>query len=87
MALTSRPAFRWSRRGYQAGAGYASNGKLLAEAEALQYAFYDLGGKMKRAIALDDLVMAVSVETMEHEEDCRCGLCTALEAVDGGKWP
>ena len=37
---------------------------------------------MKRAIALDELVMAVSVETLEDDEDCSCGLCRALEAVD-----
>ncbi len=48
---------------------------------ALQIAFLDLHGKTKRAIALRGLVMAVSVETMEHEEDWRCGLCRALEAV------
>ncbi len=47
-------------------------------------AFYDLDGKTRRAIALDDLVMAVSVETLEHEEDCRCGLCAALEAASNG---
>ncbi len=32
---------------------------------------------------MDELVMAVQAETMEHEKDCRCGLCTALEAVEG----
>ena len=69
--------------GYEAGAEDAGSGELLAEAEALQIAFYDLDGKTRRAIALDDLVMAVSVETMEHEEDCGCGLCRALVAVDG----
>jgi len=48
-------------------------------------AFYDLDGKTKRAVAIDELVMAVSVGTLEHEEDCRCGLCTALEgSVDEG---
>ena len=40
-------------------------------------------GKTRRAIALDELVMAVSVETLEHEEDCRCGLCSGMEAVGG----
>ncbi len=33
---------------------------------------------MKQAVALDEVVMAVSVETLEHEEDCRCGLGRAL---------
>jgi hypothetical protein len=45
-------------------------------------AFYDLDGKTRRAIALDDLVMAMSLETIEHEEGCGCDLCRALEAVD-----
>jgi hypothetical protein len=35
--------------GYEAGAEDAGSGKLLAEAEALQYAFYDLDGKTRRA--------------------------------------
>ena len=69
--------------GYEAGAEDAGSGELLVETLDLRYAFYDLDGKTKRAIALDELVMAVSVETLEHEEDCRCGLCRALEAVDG----
>ncbi len=56
--------------GYEAGAEEAGSGELLGEALALRYAFYDLDGKVKQAVALDDLVMAVSVETMEHEEDC-----------------
>jgi hypothetical protein len=43
---------------------------------------FDLDGKTKRAVALDELAMAVSVETPEHEEDCRCGLCWALRAVE-----
>jgi len=81
--LTSRPALRWSRRGYQAGAGYAPNGELVVETLDLRHALYGLDGKTKRAIALDELVMAVSVETMEHMEDCGCGLCRALEAVGG----
>ena len=69
--------------GYEAGAEDAGSGELLVETLDLRYACYDLDGKIKRAIALDDLVMvlAVSVETLEHEEDCRCGLCPALEAV------
>ncbi len=46
-------------------------------------ALFDLDGKTKRAIALDELVMAVNLETIEHEEDCRCGHCMALEAVEG----
>ena len=69
--------------GYEAGAEDAGSGELLVEALDLRYALFDLDGKTKRAIALDELVMAVSVETLEHEEDCRCGLCTALEAVGG----
>ena len=32
---------------------------------------------------MDGLAMAVQVETIEHEEDCGCGLCRALEAVSG----
>ncbi len=34
--------------------------------DALQIAFYDLDGKTRRAVALDGLAMAVSVETIEH---------------------
>ncbi len=67
--------------GYEAGAEDAGSGEILAEAQALQYAFYDLDAKTRRAVALDDLMMAVSLETLEHEEDCRCGLCRAPEAV------
>ena len=67
--------------GYEAGAEDAGSGELLVEAQALQYAFYDLDGKTRRAIALDELVMAVSVEVLEHEEGCWCGLCRALRAV------
>ena len=33
-------------------------------------AFYDLDGKTRRAIALEELVIAASLETMEHEEGC-----------------
>ena len=66
---------------YEAGAEDAGSGELLVETLDLRYALDDLDGKTRRAIALDDLVMAVSVETMEHEEDCRCELCWALEAV------
>ena len=61
--------------GYEAGAEDAGSGELLVETLGLRYALYDLGGKTRRAVALDDLVMAVSVETLEHEEGCRCGLC------------
>jgi len=50
-------------------------GELLVETLDLRYTLYDLDGKTKRAIALDELVMAAQMETMEHEEDCRCGLC------------
>jgi hypothetical protein len=45
-------------------------------------AFYDLDGKTRRAIALDELVMAVQVATIEHQEGCGCWLCRALAAVD-----
>jgi len=67
--------------GYEVGAEDAGSGELLAEAEALQYAFYDMDGKTRRAVAPDDLVMAVREETAEHEESCGCGLCRALEAA------
>jgi hypothetical protein len=70
--------------GYEAGAEDAGSGELLAEADALQYAFLDLDGKQRRAIALDNLVMAVSLETIEHPEGCSCGLCRALETALGG---
>ena len=63
--------------GYEAGAEDAGSGELLVETLDLRYALYDLDGKTKRAISLDELVMAVSVETLEHEEDCGCGLCRA----------
>lgn len=69
------------KSGYEAGVEDAGSGELLAEATALQYAFFDLDGKQRRAIALDDLVMAVSLETIEHDAGCSCGLCRALEAV------
>jgi hypothetical protein len=59
--------------------------ELLAEAQALQNAFFDLDGKTRRAVALDDLVMAVSLEVVEHPEDCSCNLCRALEPVLGMK--
>ena len=63
------------------GAEDAGSGELLAEAQALQDAFSDLGGKTRRAIALDELVMAVNLETVMHPDGCPCGLCRALEAV------
>ena len=53
------------------------------ETLALRYALYDLDGKTKRAIALDDLVWAVKLGTIRHPEDCGCGLCRAIEAVGG----
>ena len=55
----------------------------VAEAQALQMAFDDLEGKTRRAVGMDGVVMALSVETIEREEDCRCGLCRALRAVGG----
>ena len=64
----------------EAVADYAPSGELLAETQALQDAFYDLDGKTRRPVPLDGLVIAVSVETLEHEEDCRCGV---LRAVGG----
>jgi hypothetical protein len=67
--------------GYEAGAEDAGSGELLVETLDLRNALYGLDGKTNRAIALDELLMAVSVETLEHEEDCRCGLCRALRAV------
>ena len=45
--------------GYEAGAEDAGSGELLVGTPDLRYAFYGLDGKMKRAIALDDLVMIV----------------------------
>ncbi len=66
--------------GYEAGTDDAGSGELLVETLDLRYALFDLDGKTRRAIALDDPVMAVQVETLGHEEDCRCGLCRALEA-------
>lgn len=71
------------RTGYEAGAEDAGSGELLAEAQALQYAFLDLDGKQRRAIALDDLVMAVQLEVMEHGVGCSCGLCRAFETTLG----
>jgi len=67
--------------GYEAGADAATCGELLAKARALQSAFYDLDGKTRRAIALDELMTAVDVKTIEHEEGCGCRLCRALESV------
>ncbi|MGA2256172.1 MAG: hypothetical protein ABSG53_16105 [Thermoguttaceae bacterium] len=67
--------------GYEAGAEDAGGGELLADTQALQYAFYDLDAKQRRAIAQDELVMTVGLETIEHQEDCGCGLCRALDAV------
>jgi len=65
--------------GYEAGAEDAATcGELLAEARALQTARYDLDGKARRAIALEELEMAVSVETLEHEEGCGCGERTSF---------
>ncbi len=63
----------WSEDAAGSGAKAPGSGELPAEAQALQYAFYDLDGKTRRAIAMDGLVMAVSVETLEHEEGCGRG--------------
>jgi len=46
-------------------------------------AFHDLDGKTRRVIAMDDLAMAASLETIEHEEGCGCELSWALKAVGG----
>jgi hypothetical protein len=54
--------------GYEAGAEDAGSGELLVETLALRYALFDLDGKTKRAIALDELAMAVSVETLAAHE-------------------
>ncbi len=69
--------------GYEAGVEDVGSGELLVETLDLRYALFDLDGKTKRAIALDELVMAVQVDTIEHEEGCGCGLCRALEAIEG----
>lgn len=58
------------KTGYEAGAEDAGSGELLAEAQALQYAFLDLDGKQRRAIALDDLLMAVQVEAIDRWLPC-----------------
>ncbi len=79
----SRKARAIAATGYEAGVQDAGSGELLVEALDLRDALYGLDGKTKRAIALDELVMAVSVEALEHEEDCRCGLCRALSALGG----
>jgi hypothetical protein len=68
--------------GYEAGAD-AGSGELLAEAQAPQEAFFDLNGKSRRPVALDELAMAVRLGTIEHREGCGCALCWALEAVNG----
>ncbi len=46
-------------------------------------AFCDLDGKTTPAIALDEVVIAVSVATIEHQEGCECGFWRALQAVGG----
>jgi hypothetical protein len=45
--------------GYEAGAEDVGSGELLVETLDLRCALFDLDGKTKRAIALDELVMAV----------------------------
>ncbi len=52
--------------GYEVGAEDAGSGELLVEALDLRYALFDLDGKTKRAVVLDDLVMAVGLETLKH---------------------
>ncbi|MGA2258574.1 MAG: hypothetical protein ABSG53_28245 [Thermoguttaceae bacterium] len=74
--------------GYEAGAEDAGSGELLVEAQALQSAFYDMDGKTRRAVAMDDLVMAAILATAEHEEDCGCCICRTLSALDAtGRGP
>jgi len=68
--------------GHEAGAEAATCGELLAEAEALQLRS-TTSGKIRRAVALEELEMAVSVEPIEYEEDFGCGLFRALEAIEG----
>ena len=67
---------------YEAGAEDAGSGELLVEALDLRYVLYDLDGKQRRAIVLDDLAIAAILATAEHEEDCECGLCRTLAALD-----
>ncbi len=52
-------------------------------------AFNDLDGKTRRATGMDELVMVVSAETMEYEEDCGYGLCIGwkLLASEDGRSP
>ncbi len=71
--------------GYEAGAEDAGSGELLEKASALRYALFDLDGKTKRAVALDELVMAVSLETLEHEEDYECGLTRSILTHELGR--
>ena len=69
------------RRGLPSGEEDAGSGELLAEANALQNAFFDLDGKTRRAVAMEELSMAAILETMEHPENCICDLCRALAAL------
>jgi hypothetical protein len=69
------------KAGYEAGVEDAGSGELLDEADALQHAFFNLDGKQRRAIALDELAMAVQAEVMDHVKGCCCGLCMAVEQV------
>jgi hypothetical protein len=46
--------------GYEAGAEDAGSGELLVKALDLRYGLFEMDGKMKRAIALDELVMAAT---------------------------
>ena len=71
--------------GYEAGAEDAGSGELLVEALALQSAFYDLDGKTRRAIALDELETAVSVETWSTRRIAGAGFAGRwLILRDGG---
>ena len=47
--------------GYEAGAEDAGSGELLEEALAMRFALYDLDGKTRRAVALDELETAAQL--------------------------
>jgi hypothetical protein len=67
--------------GYEAGAEDADSGELLVETLDLPHALFDLDGKTRRAIALDELVMAVILQTIEHEKGFRCARTATSIAI------
>ena len=69
--------------GYEAGAEDAGSGELPAEAEAVQIGVLRPGRQDEAGNRAGRPGVAVSLETIGHEEDCGCGLCRALVAVDG----